>query len=493
MAVLDQPRPGHGVSSALRTLQSEGVAVATLGFLAVVTLLAIPQELVQDTWLALVAGREVVEHGLPATDALNIWTRGVRWIDQQWLAQATLYELFRLGGIRLTMLAHVTLLTGTFAAAVVASRRLGGSTLSASMLAVAAVLVAPWALQVRAQTAAMPLFVGVLWLLARDSRTPSRSVYLALPLLAIWANVHGTVVLGAALVVVRGVTVAYEGFAAHDRRARVPAVVALTFGPIACLLATPYGLSIVGYYEDLLFNPLLREYVVEWKASTPSADTAAFYAYAAVAAALVVRHRRLLTQFELAALLVTLLGAFLAVRSILWFAIAGLVLLPPLVDRVLPKLPPFPVGAQLKAALAFTAIVGVTTTALAVATRDEGWFTQEWPEAAARQVAGAARTGSANVLSDERFADWLLWKHPELRGRIAYGVRFELFTERQFAFIAAYKRADEDGWHRVAKGYGVLVLDRDARSAASESQLAAGRYTIAYRDEKVSVLLARGG
>ena len=63
--------------------------------------------LVQDTWLTLVSGREISQHGLPSVDALTVWARGSTWIDQQWLAQLLFFWTHELGGIKLVALAHV--------------------------------------------------------------------------------------------------------------------------------------------------------------------------------------------------------------------------------------------------------------------------------------------------------------------------------------------------------------------------------------------------
>ena len=53
----------------------------------------------------------------------------------------------------------------------------------------------------RAQSLALVLFVSLVWLLVADARRQSRRVFLSLPLLVIWANVHGTAITGASLVV----------------------------------------------------------------------------------------------------------------------------------------------------------------------------------------------------------------------------------------------------------------------------------------------------
>ena len=77
------------------------VLLAAAAFWMLLVVAFLPVELVQDSYLALVSGREVALHGLPQHDALTIWTLGARWIDQQWLGQLFYYGLARVGGIRM--------------------------------------------------------------------------------------------------------------------------------------------------------------------------------------------------------------------------------------------------------------------------------------------------------------------------------------------------------------------------------------------------------
>ena len=83
--------------------------LGALAFWILLLVFAMPQELVQDSWLTLLSGREVVQHGLPHADHLTIWTDGRAWIDQQWLAQSFFYAVFVAGGVRLVLLVHVVL------------------------------------------------------------------------------------------------------------------------------------------------------------------------------------------------------------------------------------------------------------------------------------------------------------------------------------------------------------------------------------------------
>jgi hypothetical protein len=62
------------------------------------------------------------------------------------------------------------------------------------------------------------------------------------------------------------------------------------------------------------------------------------------------------------------------------------------------------------------------------------------------------------VYPSDKHADWVLWALPELRGRVAYDVRFELVTAEQLESIVRYKSL-QPGWDRVARNYRVVVVD----------------------------------
>ena len=119
---------------------------------------------------------------------------------------------------------------------------------------------APWAWSIRAQMLALPLYTGLLWLLASEARRPTRRIWLALPLLVVWANVHGSVALGALLVMLLG---AYELVA--RRGATWPRSLALLLLAPLAVLATPYGpVETARYYHLLLVDPPFAGRVTEW-------------------------------------------------------------------------------------------------------------------------------------------------------------------------------------------------------------------------------------
>ena len=133
----------------------------------------------------------------------------------------------------------------------------------------------------RAQSYAMPLFAALVWILARDARNPDRRLLLVIPLLALWANLHGSILLACALVLLRcaiGAGTALRARRQHD---------ALRFAAPACAallapLASPYGFALIDYYRATLTNGAFHELVSEW-AGTTLRGWPVFFVFAALA------------------------------------------------------------------------------------------------------------------------------------------------------------------------------------------------------------------
>src|SRR5579871_3088827 len=153
--------------------------------------------------MTLVSGRELAEHGLPSHDHLTVMAGGHRWVDQQWLAQAIFYEASR-AGLGLAVGVYLLAVGATFALLADSARRRGASSGGILLGVVVTLAAAPWGLQLRAQALALPLFALTLWLLGRDPQLRRRSTLWLLPTLCLWANIHGSVTLGAAIVCLCG-------------------------------------------------------------------------------------------------------------------------------------------------------------------------------------------------------------------------------------------------------------------------------------------------
>ena len=295
-----------------------------------------PQIFVGDSWMTLVAGREIVDHGLPHRESLTVLAHGRTWVDQQWLAQLAFYGAYLAAGLRATMLLHVALVTTATALAIGAARQRGATARSTLLVVSACLLVAPWSWTLRAQALALPLFVATLALLASDRDLLRRRTLLVFPLLVVWANVHGSVVVGAAIAGWAGAIGLGELALRRSTRARAWRSSALVVFPWLCVVATPYGTAVIGYYKLMFIDSPVAKAVTEWQSPRPHGYQIAFFVVAAVTLVIAFFGRRRLSLFDLGVLAFTLAGSLRSARGIVWFALAVSVLLPVALDAVLP-------------------------------------------------------------------------------------------------------------------------------------------------------------
>jgi hypothetical protein len=466
-----------------QSLELNGTLVMVVASFAVVMLVAVRNGLVVDGWMALVSGREIAQHGLPSHDMLTVWAHGRRWVDQQWLAQLLIYWLARAGGFKLALLVHAGLGVGALAAAAMAARRLGGSARAATWVCLP-VLVAyyPEASVLRPQSFAYPLFVAVLWLLVADSRAPSRRVFLVFPILALWANLHGSALLGAALVSLAGLVGLAEAGRARPRRLS-PRALLLILGPWPCLLISPYALHLPGYYKQILVGGDFSHFVTEWAPTTLSPTTAPVYLLVIAGMWLLGRAGDRVSTFEKLAFLAISVLAFQAVRNAAWLGLTALVVLPVLVDAVRrPVVEP----RRLNRLLATVVLAGAVVALAGVAANPQSWFTSGFPPAAA-QAAATAAGPHERIFAVSSYADWLMWSRPEVQGRVAFDARFELYTAGELSALGAFQSRVGD-WMKTARGYDVFVLGRRDNGTLRRALVLSGTARVVYADREVVVL-----
>lgn len=451
-------------------------ALTASAIYASAVVVALAQEFVQDTWLSIAGGRDVARNGLPWHERLTVLTHGAPWVDQQWLGKLTLYAVIALGGLRVLALVHVALLMAGFAGAIGVARRLGASDRATFWVAAATIPAAPWAWQIRVQSLAYVLFVTVVALLVADARQRSARVWLVVPVLALWANVHGSVTLGVTLTVIAGVVDAAR------RRKRGIALAAAAF---LCLFASPYGFSLAHYYRSLLFNPMMGDYVGEWR---PSAAPGAlpFFVLALAVAMLVARNWRRFTPFEHLALIATGAAGFMAIRGVVWFLLTAVVVIPKAVDA---ELTDRTRPSRLISTLALGSIITAGFFAAVALERLPGRVSASFPDGAADAVErDAVAHPHAKVYASERFADWLLWKDPSLSGRLVYDVRFELFNRARFDELSAFHARAGAGWTRILDGAQIILLDPATDSASARALAGEPRAQILFRNARVVVI-----
>lgn len=207
-------------------------------------------------WLAAlgqdIAARGVVPHGVPFAA-----TPTGHWPNALVLAELAFSGLQALGGDRALMLAQLVAVAGGYALLARDARRGGADGVgTAAALLLAGIGALPSLAIVRVQLFSLLLFPALLCLVRAQSRRPTRHIWLVVPLLALWSNLHGAALLGL------GVVLAYLIL---ERGRRQPLLsIAVAVACTAALGLTPALWRTGAYYHGVLTNVAAQRGVGMW-------------------------------------------------------------------------------------------------------------------------------------------------------------------------------------------------------------------------------------
>jgi hypothetical protein len=168
---------------------------------------------------------------------------------------------------------------------------------------------------------------------------------------------------------------------------------------------------------------------------------------------------------------------------VIWFALACAAILPAALDGLLTR--PDPSARRVNLAISSASLAGLAVALVVTLAQPQSWFNQEWPEERVAAVRAATRDPSARLFATDGTADWLLWRIPDLRGRIAYDVRFELYDEETLDRISRYGRREGADWASLANGYRVVIVDERAHLREHQAEPGA---RVVYRDDGIAAI-----
>jgi hypothetical protein len=252
-----------------------------------------------DTWISLAGGRHIVSYGVDDADPFSFnsrpaakaelpasastwqrfaaWAHPTGWINQNWLTHLVLFELFERLGLDSLVVFRFVIYLAVGALIIVAGRVHGARIeVAAAATAIAMPALRPFA-EFRAQEFSNLLAAAQLVLLGLALRRSPRLLWLTVPLLALWANLHGGYIFGLLALTV------YAASALLPRRAggRMAVVAAeerwtaawvLLVSTAAVVVASPYRLANLTHPLAITVGPeaALWRRVNEWQpALTP--------------------------------------------------------------------------------------------------------------------------------------------------------------------------------------------------------------------------------
>jgi hypothetical protein len=436
-----------------------------------------------DTYWQIAVGQWILDHGaLPRVDVYSFTKPGEAWISSSWLAQILYAVSYNLAGWTGPVVVAAGAIAATFGLlAHILERRLPST--YAALVALAAMVLSTPHFLARPHVLAMPVMVA--WahgLMTASERRQPPSFWL-LPLIALWANLHGGFVFGLVLAGAFAIDALWNA----EPSQRAPLALrwfAFGLAALAACCVTPYGWeSILASRKILDLGELLR-LISEWAPADFSKLSPFELIILALIAAALYRGVKL-SPPRIALVLGLLHMALSHGRNLEIFALLlPIVVLTPVAQQFAQQ-PARSGRVTLVSAALLAVTLGISTWALAAHQRYSPPKTQS-PAAAVEAIKAH---NLQRVLNDRAFGGYLIWRQMP----VFIDGRAELYGEKfTMAYYNALELKDVSKFLGLLKDYDIdgLLLQPGTPAAGLLDHL--GNWRRVYADE-VSVLYVRGG
>jgi len=493
----DRPEVSTGAGAARVPLKAPAVSLARYAPAAVLIAILLAdsnRHTDPDLWghlrfgQAFIVGRHLLQH-----DTYSYSAAGDRWRDHEWLAEVMMALIYNTGGM-------IGLKLWKFACTATALLFVADTEASAGAppaIQLAVLFGAACGLllqaQLRPQMFSFVLLGALLALLARDNYHRETRLWLAVPLMALWANLHGGFFIGLAALALYSAVALLQALAAGAGWRRGARLSCLTAAAAAATLLNPYGAGMWQTVAHALGNPYTRNAVRDWQPlwwamlaqwhSAPS-GVVPYVVVVAMAAVLMVALAAVPRADDLPLVAVAAmmtLAAFLSVRNM---ALAAIAISGPLAHRIAVFRAPGADGRRAVAAwrpashLAMLALAGAMALGGGMFSRSLA-LDRAYPSAALAFMDAHRLHG--NVLSEFGWGEYLIW-HTAPEDKVFIDGRYD--TVYPFKVIGDYLEFyfDQPGASAVLESYPhdfVLIgLDAPAHSLMKRR----GDWKLIYRD-----------
>lgn len=233
--------------------------------LLILLILALTYNLISDndTWWQIKLGEWMVNnHQVYTTEVFSYLAKGKIYIAYQWLSQVLFYWTAGPNGVGLSLFKMLIIAFTYICALIYFTRRFGVKRWSILIFAVLAYLIAyrtqerPHLFEIVFTT--FLLMIIDWWKISKNDK----SLLLFLPLQILWANMHGSFLLGPFLIGIWGMT------SWLDKKNRKAGLLLMTFSFVllASTLINPFGYKLIQKSMIMFFtHDYMRQYINEWK------------------------------------------------------------------------------------------------------------------------------------------------------------------------------------------------------------------------------------
>jgi hypothetical protein len=290
-----------------------------------------------DFWWHLRTGEYVLQTlTIPHQDIFSYTRAGQEWVAHEWLSQVIIAAIFEVGGFGALII--------TFAATIAVAfflgfRRCVGNSYVAGFLTVVGALATAVLWDVRPQVIALLMTSIFLWVLDRYRRDETtRIVWLLVPLMLLWVNLHGSFLLGPAVTALYllGGFVERHWMGTLESSPTRRGILRLALILVLMILVVPLnpnGVRMYSYPLETVTDPIIQSQINEWQSPDfhrLELQPLAWFIMGTLTALAFARRRPSFTRFLLVA--VTLFEALRSVRLIPLFVLSAV----PIVSDAVP-------------------------------------------------------------------------------------------------------------------------------------------------------------
>jgi hypothetical protein len=219
-----------------------------------------------DLWGHIRFGQAVIaQRHLILQDPYSYTELGAPWSNHEWLTEVVMGAAYNtLGVVGLKLWKFACVATTMLLVVIGLAETRATPTAQLNTLTIVAIAMMPQ-MEFRPQLFTFVLFAAILVFLARDNFRGRAPLWLVLPMMALWANLHGGFIMGiAAIALYAGVTGIYD-LTAGAGLGRALRLGALTLAALVATMITPYGLATWSPVLHALRNPMTRIAVTDWQ------------------------------------------------------------------------------------------------------------------------------------------------------------------------------------------------------------------------------------
>ncbi len=261
-------------AAAIAPESSPAVATSWLGYPVVYLFLAIAVVDVftfadSDLWGHIRFGQAMLKAGhMIEYDPYSYSAPGHLWRNHEWLSEVTFalaYDSAGVFGLELLKLCCSAAMVVFLALALAETQALGPIQSAVLMLTAPAMATQ---MMLRPQLFTFTLMAALVWLLAGDSYRRSGRLWLAAPIMGLWANFHGGYIAGLGALGVYAAVGSIEGIIQRRDWRRVAHLSLIVIASVLATLINPYGIGAWYAVGHALTNPLTRTVINDWKPLT---------------------------------------------------------------------------------------------------------------------------------------------------------------------------------------------------------------------------------